>query len=173
MTNIGTISNYSFNQVRQDPDAYAQEYANKNGMTLEEAKAELKSKYGDPKKPEETAGANSSVFGQYGTGFNNNATSQIDAETDISETFNNLKNPDEFAQFYADENGISLEEAKAELKELKGEPQAPEMNTNANNIEDFIKELVARILDFLRGGNGPQQEGDPEHHKNDVETDVD
>ena len=34
-----------------NPDTYAQNYANQKGITLEEAKAELKAKYGDPQKP--------------------------------------------------------------------------------------------------------------------------
>lgn len=40
------INNLNFN----DPNAYAQSYADKNGISLEEAKAELKAKYGDPSK---------------------------------------------------------------------------------------------------------------------------
>ena len=28
-----------------------------------------------------------------------------------------------------------------------------------------ISDLISRIFDFLRGGNGPQKEGDPEYHK--------
>ena len=35
-------------QVRQNPDEYAKQYAEQNGLSFEEAKAELKSKYGDP-----------------------------------------------------------------------------------------------------------------------------
>ncbi len=34
----------------QDPDAYAQQYAEENGISLEEAKAQLKAKYGDPQR---------------------------------------------------------------------------------------------------------------------------
>ena len=34
-----------------DPDAYAKQYANEKGITLAEAKAELKAKYGDPQPP--------------------------------------------------------------------------------------------------------------------------
>lgn len=33
-----------------DPDTYAQTYAEKNGISLEEAKAELRAKYGDPQQ---------------------------------------------------------------------------------------------------------------------------
>ena len=34
-----------------DPDSYAKQYANEKGITLTEAKAELKAKYGDPQQP--------------------------------------------------------------------------------------------------------------------------
>ena len=37
-------------QVRQNPDEYAKVYAEQNGLSVEEAKAELKSKYGDPQE---------------------------------------------------------------------------------------------------------------------------
>ena len=37
--------------VFQDPNVYAQQYANQNNMSLEEAKSELKAKYGDPQQP--------------------------------------------------------------------------------------------------------------------------
>lgn len=33
-----------------DPDAYAQQYAKENGISVEEAKAQLKAKFGDPHK---------------------------------------------------------------------------------------------------------------------------
>lgn len=38
---------------QQDPDAYAQQYADANGITLEEAKAQLKAKYGNPQQPQQ------------------------------------------------------------------------------------------------------------------------
>ena len=49
-------------QVRQNPDEYAKIYAEQNGISVEEAKAELKSKYGDP---QEQNGASSIGFGGY------------------------------------------------------------------------------------------------------------
>ncbi len=35
-----------------DPDTYAQQYADENGITFEEAKEELKEKHGDPEEPQ-------------------------------------------------------------------------------------------------------------------------
>lgn len=43
-------------QIGQNPDEYAKTYAEQNGLSLDEAKAELKSKYGDPQQPNETNG---------------------------------------------------------------------------------------------------------------------
>ena len=37
----------------QDPDAYAQEYADEKGISLEEAKAELEAKFGKPQEPDQ------------------------------------------------------------------------------------------------------------------------
>ncbi|MBQ2644008.1 hypothetical protein IJG14_00365 [bacterium] len=37
-------------QQGMDPDAYAQQYAEENGISLEEAKAQLRAKYGDPQR---------------------------------------------------------------------------------------------------------------------------
>jgi hypothetical protein len=37
-----------------DPDTYAQQYATENGISLEEAKQQLKAKFGDPQKPNST-----------------------------------------------------------------------------------------------------------------------
>ena len=152
-------TNFSFKPV--DPNSYAQEYANKNGMTLEEAKAELKSKYGDPQKPEERNDVDIPIFNNYFNADN----SSIASDSDILSLSGNLGDPDSYAQVYADEHGISLDEAKNELRELRGDPQAPNMNRGAANNENSISDLISRIFDFLRGGNGPQKEGDPEYHK--------
>ena len=38
----------------QDPDSYAQQYADENGISLDEAKAELEEKYGAPQNPDQS-----------------------------------------------------------------------------------------------------------------------
>ena len=50
-------------QVRQNPDEYATVYAEQNGLSVEEAKAELKSKYGDPQ--EQNGMSSIGSFGNY------------------------------------------------------------------------------------------------------------
>lgn len=47
INSINGFGNYN-QQVKQDPNEYAKTYAEQNGISVEEAKAELKEKYGDP-----------------------------------------------------------------------------------------------------------------------------
>ncbi len=44
-----------------DPNAYAQKYASENGISLDEAKEQLRAKFGDPQKPNSTFVPNDSV----------------------------------------------------------------------------------------------------------------
>ena len=48
---VNSISNVGPLPPGGDPDAFAQKYADEHGITLEEAKEELRSKYGDPQQP--------------------------------------------------------------------------------------------------------------------------
>lgn len=101
--------------------------------------------------------------------------------------------PDKYAQQYADRNGITLEEAKTELKAKYGDPQQKNGLMNAdvsvftesrNQTYDFsnysnsdtsggygqgqnmFKGMFQNFLNMLRGGDGPRQEGDPQPHLN-------
>lgn len=112
-----------------DPEVYAQEYADENGITLDEAKAELKEKFGEPVKPEE--------------GKTAETTEAVKPDPGID--------PEAYAQQYADEKGITLEEAKAELSAQHGEPVQPDENDNEavkpqfdqNQDPDFYVRLYA------------------------------
>ncbi len=162
---INALSNQSFQGIKTNPDDYAQEYANKNGLSLEEAKEELKAKWGDPQKPDTTSSDyNTSVFDKY-TAEDNTLVGAYD-ETEEGKAIN----PDEFAQFYADEKGISLDEAKEELKELLGEP---DKQSGINKLIEFFKQYTEEnheykelgIYDdrgFISLDDGPQKPGDPQ-----------
>ncbi len=63
----------------QDPNTYAQLYANQNGISLEEAKSQLKAKYGDPSQE------NSSIF----SNSDSDTFSSSAAATSISDILNN------------------------------------------------------------------------------------
>lgn len=97
----------------------------------------------------------------------------------------NRMNPDDYAQQYATENNISLDEAKTQLGSKYGTPESEPSIFNFDNsneatgtssfdiselgLEDNeagIKSLFQKFLDFLKGGNGPQNEGDPQSHLN-------
>lgn len=112
----------------QNPDDYAKTYADKNNLSLEEAKVVLKSKYGDPTRDGSNATSIFSSTGSESTQFIGDiATFGID--------------PDAYAQQYADANGLTLEEAKTELKEKYGEPQ--EMEFDKDIDPDYYVKLYA------------------------------
>ena len=116
MANLNGVSGLNFNPVRQDPDSYAKSYAEKNGLSFDEAKAELKSKFGDPQQ-------------QQTQGFGGNYDTSIFSPNFGQSNSSMIKqDPDEYAQIYADENGITLAEAKAELKAKYGDPTEPSNN---------------------------------------------
>lgn len=116
-----------------NPDDYAQIYANQNNLSLEDAKAELKSKYGDPTQD----GSNApSIFNSLST-----SADEFIKVGDIG------MDPDVFAQQYADENGITLDEAKAKLEELYGKPEemsrADDMEFDQDIDPDYYVKLYA------------------------------
>ncbi len=48
---IGAIGGAGNLPPKMGPDAYARQYAQQKGISFEEAKAELRAKFGDPKPP--------------------------------------------------------------------------------------------------------------------------
>ena len=65
---INGIGNNSFYQTerpnqKMDPDAYAQQYATQNGMSVDDAKNTLKSQFGEPQAKD-----SGSIFTQQGIG---------------------------------------------------------------------------------------------------------
>ena len=137
--NSNDYSSYSKTQApKQDQDAYAQQYATQNGISLEEAKIQLKEKFGDPQEGTQLPGIDqTSIFSYQGANTtsatnttNNLFASMLDIFSNTSNQNTGMRgNPDVDAQKYADRNGISLEEAKEELKAQYGEP--PQMDFSA------------------------------------------
>ena len=136
--------------TNKDPNAFAQEYANKHGMTLEAAKTELSKIYGDPQKPDENEQDNGSIFetdAADGSTASEDVTAQeldeatAQEEDDSDDSFASFMcellginkddktqekadlKPDEVAQKYADKYGVSLDAAKEALKTKFGEPK--------------------------------------------------
>ena len=129
--NIST--NYNNLPPRQDPNVYAQQFATQNGISIDEAKNQLRTQFGDPQANDE------SIFNNYlsesGTTNSTVASDAIDNTEDtgfmsfITNLFGLNSNegqqdldPDEVAQEYAVQNNLTLDEAKVELRELYGNP---------------------------------------------------
>ena len=102
-------------QVRQNPDEYAKQYAEQNGISFEEAKAELKSKYGDPQQQNQS----SNIF-TFGNSGNIGSTNYSSLQDEIA----------------------SLRDEIASLEEkLFGKSETTETNTNnSSNTETNTNE---------------------------------
>ncbi|MBR2068978.1 MAG: hypothetical protein IJ877_04365 [Candidatus Gastranaerophilales bacterium] len=136
---------------QMDPNAYAQQYANQNGITLEEAKAELKSKYGDPKAPE----ADASLFSGLSqpTTLQNNANPYGIApeEQELLECGIPieviLEGDDAIMKFIEDNNVTGYSE-----KDTSGA-------TSEHPVLDFFKGVGGAALNFITGGNSTNNDG--------------
>ena len=126
---INSISSNQQRPPQMDPDAYAQQYANQKGISLDEAKAELKAKFGDPeqrKGPDSNQQVKSGQLFSFKTdetdlvSFNN--TTETESSKEKERPDKNI-DPETFVQQYANEHNISLKEAKAELKAKYGDPE--------------------------------------------------
>ena len=125
-------------QVRQNPDDYAKVYAEQNGLSVEEAKAELKAKYGDPQ-----AQNGISSIGSFG-GYNQRETQDISSiQSELADLEEKL--------FSAQENNPFFSSI---MKFFQGDNQQV-----MNNMNDLINPETGTMT-------GPQKEGDPQFHLN-------
>lgn len=136
-------SNFNLPPRGIDPNAYAQQYATQNNISVDEAKTQLESKYGAPQaKDESLFTANNipslssgalSLDDLDGLSDGENADlsfsgvlkeflSLFKGGNESSNASDKRQNPDDIAQEYADKHNITLEEAKEELKSKYGEP---------------------------------------------------
>lgn len=136
-------------QPGMDPDAYAQQYANTNGISLEEAKSQLKAKFGDPQKPVSTFAPNNitgvSTQQLQNTpllSFANDGKATYNIATQQEFTYNpgELKNANPaqlsaFVRYGMQETGLS----EKEFAEMIGLPtkQKPDENT----AKQLLREL--------------------------------
>ena len=121
-------------QVRQNPDEYAKVYAEQNGLSVEEAKAELKSKYGDPQEQNDASSIGS--FGNY-----NNYSIQ-----DVQNIQDEIQSLEE-KLFGTQENNSFL---SSFMNFFNGGNNSSEQNGLINPETGTI--------------TGPQKEGDPQFH---------
>ena len=130
-----------------NPDVYARQYAIQNNTTVDDAKTKLQEQYGTPNKQDESIFTSNKIDSNSSFDFSDLDEFNFDDDNannfSISELFQNFlglfgnntsadnsenpfaddrKAPDDYAQEYATEHNLSLDEAKAELKEKYGEP---------------------------------------------------
>lgn len=128
-------------QVRQNPDEYAKVYAEQNGLSVEEAKAELKSKYGDP---QEQNGMSS--IGSFG-GYNNAGYQDISSiQSEIAELEEKLF-------------GGQSDNNNSFLNSIMSFFNGNQNSGQEINMQDLINPETGTIT-------GPQKEGDPQFHLN-------
>ena len=119
-----------------NPDDYAIQYASENGLSVEEAKAELKSKYGDPSP---VGMADGSIFGSQNLGFNN--------------SYNDYFSNEDMQEF------LHLQQMLFPHGNMNNQnPPMPDIaqEINPENITSpFLNPHTGTVT-------GPQQEGDPQ-----------
>ena len=135
---INSINNFASQnqQIRQNPDEYAKIYAEQNGISVDEAKAELKSKYGDPQ--EQNGMSSIGSFGSF-ENFGSQDISSIQEEiADLEEKlFGGESNTSIWSQMMNFFNG----------------------GNNSSESNELINPETGTIT-------GPQKEGDPQFHLN-------
>ena len=119
-----------------NPDDYAAQYASENGLSVEDAKAELKSKYGDPSP---VGMADGSIFGSQNLGFNN--------------SYNDYFSNEDMQEF------LHLQQMLFPHGNMNN--QNPPMPDIAQEINP--ENITSQFLNPHTGTvTGPQQEGDPQ-----------
>ena len=140
---INSINNFGgqTQQIRQNPDEYAKIYAEQNGISVEEAKAELKSKYGDHKEQN-----GMSSIGSHG-GYNNAGYQDISSiQSEISELEEKL---------FGGQENTNTSFFNSIMNFFRGN----EGSSQEMNMQDLINPETGSMT-------GPQKEGDPQFHLN-------
>ena len=139
-----------------DPNAYAQKYADEHGITLEEAKAELKAKYGDPQQPEMSMQEGLLKFSGDDANFDINPYQAVTQDPAKLEKFilEGAKKagctPEEFAEMLGiepnAENNASERLTKKDKKEWIKQYQAEHNCTKKEAKEAFDKEFKYDVM---------------------------
>lgn len=137
-----------------DPDTYAQQYANEHGITLEEAKAELRAKYGDPQQPGMSMQEGLIQFSGQGTDFNLNLYQMIPQDPERLEQFilDGARQagctPEEFAEMM----GIEPKRVKSSSAEKSSvsSSQTSAQKTSSNSSDNYssFDEITSRAKEI-------------------------
>ncbi len=118
------ISGYTSVKCTGDPNKDAKNFAEANGISVDEAKKVLSGQFGAPSASNNKAASSASNVTV--TTYDDEAELADDAELTDDVEFKPTGDPQEVLKTYADLKGISLDEAKAELEELYGAPKVDE-----------------------------------------------
>ena len=129
-------------QVRQNPDEYAKQYAEQNGLSFEEAKAELKSKYGDPQQQNQS----SNIF-SFGNSTNAMNTDYASLQEEIASLRDEIANLEEIL-FGKSESGESTATTSSNTKETK---TTTETTKSTNRIKEYEDKTLYKYLKNERG----------------------
>ena len=151
--------------VRQNPDEYAKSYAEQNGISFEEAKAELKAKYGDP---QQQGGAPSiGSFGNMGnvgsqdiSGLQEEIASleeklfggQESGNSILSFLMNILKGNNNSEDTNANNSSNKTETTeKAETTETTEKTETTKTDSKSNRIKEYKDQTLYKYLKNVRG----------------------
>ena len=139
------ISGYQSTKCTGNPNQDAQNFADANNLSLDEAKKILSGEYGAPQAPK-AASAVKTSSGASTTKLDNSGEiltsgDSQDEEYDIAMSIDisgyvpvqSTGNPDEDAQNFADANNLSLDEAKEILSSAMGSPEQPKAKSDSSS----------------------------------------
>ena len=136
-------------QVRQNPDEYAKQYAEQNGLSFEDAKAELKAKYGDP---QQQSTSNIGSFGNFNMSNQNttNLESQIASLRDEIAALEELLFNKETTTTNKTTGSDKTETTTNDTTKTETKSETTESTKN-NRIKEYKDQTLYKYLKNVRG----------------------
>lgn len=145
-------------QVRQNPDDYAKQYAEENGLSFEDAKAELKAKYGDPQAQNGTSNigsfGNFGLFGNLGNLGNSGIQNTTNIEKEIASLREEIASLEE-KLFGKAESTESTNSSNSTTNTEESKTTTEETKTETTKTKNRIKEYKDKTLyKYLKNEKG-------------------
>ena len=143
-------------QVRQNPDDYAKQYAEENGLSFEDAKAELKAKYGDPQAQNGTSNigsfGNFGLFGNLGNLGNSGIQNTTNIEKEIASLREEIASLEEklFGKSESTES-VNSSNSTTNTEESKTTEETKTESTKSNRIKEYKDQTLYKYLKNVRG----------------------
>ncbi len=123
-----------------NPDQDAKNFAMKMGITIDEAKNQLRAMFGNPEAPK----VNNSTSSQQATdnpfsGNNNTVTNNADNSKIDANSIRKTGNPDQDAKNFAKQMGITIDQAKEQLKAKYGDPTEKSSSSSSSDTTTVKK----------------------------------